>query len=391
MSLPIVSINLTVTNPGTPSNYLQSGAFISQGGTTLPAGSSALLTSLASLSSIISGVGNHTELVAMNNTYWAQGSNNGVYVLELGAPTIPANAGKEGAAALTTYITDNPHTFFLFLLPRSWDGIAEVITMVEAYDSPSSMVYFLATTTAINYPLWFASGGTPKAVLLLVEAPGIPITEFDLGAVLYIILNYNQTSASMVSPLCFSFVYGVTPYPALHNKTLLTQLKQAFVGYMTTGVEGGLSNTMLVWGLTGDGNQFNYWYSVAWTIINLDQSIANEVINGSNNGLAPLYYNDFGIKRLQNRCAKTLRSGVADGLILGNVIVTSLDPQTFAINVADGVYEGNAVINAVPFQTYLDANPLDYGIGTYAGLQVAITPQLGFLAIVINLNVSLFA
>ena len=143
---------------------------------------------------------------------------------------------------------------------------------------------------------------------------------------------------------CFTFAYGVTPYPSFGNGTILQQLKIANVGYISTGSEGGLTNTMIVWGNTMDGKQFNYWYTVAWAIINIDLNIANEVINGSNNGLAPLYYNQFGITRLQNRAAKVLRNGVSYGLVLGNVILTQLDPIQFGINVANGVYAGNALI-----------------------------------------------
>jgi hypothetical protein len=389
--LNIVEINVTITNPGAPSKYLRTGTFISQGGTNLNPGEMAFLTNSADLTTHLNvSIPQTVELVAMNTTYWAQGNNNGVYVLELGLPSIPSNAATEGAAALTAFMLTNPDTFFLYLLPRSWGISPDVVAMVANYDSPDSMVYFLVTTTIAGYSAWFSGGVKSKAALLSVEAPSIPSTEFSLASALYVILNYNPGSASMVTPLCFSFLYGVTPYPMFGNKALLNQLKVDNVGYVTTAAEGGLTNTMLVWGLTGDGMQFNYWFSVAWTIINTNLAIANEVINGSNNGLAPLYYNDFGITRLQNRTAKTVRQGVAAGLILGSVSTVSLDPQIFAENIANGVYAGNAVVNAVPFKLYAEKNPQDYAIGLYAGLQMLITPQLGFTAIRINMLVSLF-
>ncbi|EMD3913601.1 hypothetical protein VQ345_004778 [Salmonella enterica] len=54
---------------------------------------------------------------------------------------------------------------------------------------------------------------------------------------------------------------------------------------------------------------YNYWYSVAWCAINLELDLANEVINGSNTTVNPLYYDQQGIGRLQRRALKTLRSG----------------------------------------------------------------------------------
>ena len=147
---------------------------------------------------------------------------------------------------------------------------------------------------------------------------------------------------------------------------------------------------MLVWGHMLDGNPFNYWYTIAWAIINLDSNISNEVINGSNNVLAPLYYNQPGITRLQNRGAQTLRSGVSYGLVLGQVIVVSLAQTDFVAAVAAGTYAGNAVINAIPFTSYSSANPSDYSIGKYGGLSAAITPARGFEQIIFNLNVSNF-
>ncbi|MCV5403834.1 hypothetical protein OFM88_30215, partial [Escherichia coli] len=86
--------------------------------------------------------------------------------------------------------------------------------------------------------------------------------------------------------------------------------------------EGGLSNKVLFTGRMLDGNPFNYWYSVAWTAINLELDLANEIINGSNTTVNPLYYEQKGIDRLQRRALKTLRNGISYGLILGRVIDT---------------------------------------------------------------------
>lgn len=323
------------------------------------------------------------ELVSMATTFFAQGKNASVYVLELGTGT-PA----QGVTALASYLTANPNTIFSFLVPREWDGEATFKTnLLALYNSPSSLVKFFVTTTISTYA---AYSPTYSCAFLMVEAPGIPSTEFSCAAAFYVTLNYNPSSSNPVSPLCFSFLYGVTAYPTADNSALLSTLKTANVNYVDTGAEGGLSNTLLKWGHMLDGNPFNYWYTVAWAIVNLDLDLSNEVINGSNNAIAPLYYNQFGIDRVQNRGAKTLRNGASYGLILGQIIVTKLAAADFAANVANGLYAGNAVINAEPFTVYNSENPSDYSIGKYAGLSAAITPARGFEQIVMNIQVTNF-
>jgi len=230
-----------------------------------------------------------------------------------------------------------------------------------------------------------------KSVLALVEAPAIPVTEFSLAAVWAVTLGYNPTSTNRVPPLAFAYVYGVTAYPLAGNSTTLTQLATANVSYVTTGAEGGISNTIVKYGHTADGNPFNYWYSADWAQLNVDLNLSNEVINGSNSTLAPLYYNQQGINRLQNRAAQTFGQAITNGLALGQVVLTQLPAATFAANFAAGLYNGQLAINAEPFTVYTAENPSDYAIGKYGGLAAVYTPLRGFEAIFFNLNVTNFA
>lgn len=321
------------------------------------------------------------ELAQMNTTFFAQGSAVSVNVLELGQGT-----AAEGVTALTTYLTNNPGTIYSFLVPRTWDAEPTFKTLCGLYTSYTSKTYFHANSTTGTYSAWATP--KPKSALVSVEAPGIPSSEFSPAAQFYQTLSFNPGSSTPVGPLCFRFVYGVTPYPAKGNQTLLSQLKSANVGYIYTGAEGGLSNLILEWGHTMDGKPFNFWYTVDWAQLTIQADLANEIINGSNNGIAPLYYNQDGIDRLQNRAAQTLRNGITYGLILGKVIVTQLPSTQFAANFSAGMYRGNAVINAEPFASYTTSNPGHYSTGQYNGLSAAITPARGFEQIMFNLNVT---
>ena len=196
---------------------------------------------------------------------------------------------------------------------------------------------------------------------------GVPSTEFSCAAPFWVTLHYAPSDINKVTPLCFAYVFGVTPFPTQGNSALLTQLKTANINIIGQGSEGGISNTMILWGTMLDGNPFNYWYSVDWNQINLDLDLAKAVINGSNNPVNPLYYNQPGINTLQKVAQGTMNRGITFGLNLGPITV-----------------------NAVPFVTYVADNPSDYPNGIYNGLSATVTPSRGFESITFNLVVSSF-
>lgn len=467
--MPITVVNTTVLTGPTPSTLQRSGALISQGATTLTAGTFSLLTQPASLTPLLKGIlglasitcasttatatasavhgftigdtllltisgavptgyngtfvctittttaftftvgstlatattaGSYTpedvaELAAMTTTFFAQGSATSVYVLELGA----GNAA-DGITALGAWITANPGVFISYVLPHDW-GVQSTFYTAFAinYTSPNAKTYFHITTTLAFWqanPTLFAA--TLKDVIVTIEAPtvaaaaaaGTP-TEFTAAAGLYNTLNLNPSPANQVTQGAYSFLYGVTPYPQLGNSALFAQLNTANINIVGTGAEGGISNTIWLYGSCLDGNDYNtFWYSSDNTQINLNLNTSNAVINGSNNSQAPLQYNQAGINRLQAVASSTMRSQIADGLALGTLVQTQLTGAQFAAAVAAGTYAGYVVVNAIPFTSYVTLAPGDYQIGKYAGLSVAYTPQLGFRQIIYNVEVQNF-
>jgi len=455
MTNQIVTVNVSQTIAPTPSKLQRTGAFISQGGTNLAANAKTLLTQLSDLTPILatgqalaslawsggtvtgttstahgypngqtisltiagatpSGyngtynctitgtttftyalVGNPgaetvpgtvvsanaAQLTAMATTFFAQPGQVSVYVLELG----PGDAAH-GVTALQAYITANPGVIYSYLIPRGWDAESTYPAFLHNYNSTTAKTYFYTTVTLASYS---NITNLDKCAPMLIEAPGIPSTEFTMAAMFWTTLNANPSSANKVPPLSYSYLVGVTAYPITNS--VATTLKAANVNYVTTGAEGGISNTILVWGNMPDGRPWNYWYSTDWSQINLELDLANEIINGSNTSINPLYYNPDGVNRLQARAVKTMTNAVSYGLALGQVIQTQLDPDTFAANVSAGVYAGQVVVNAVPFSTYVAQNPSAYSQGEYDGLAAVYTPARGFAQIIFNLNVTDFA
>jgi hypothetical protein len=322
------------------------------------------------------------ELVAQVTTFFAQGSQQGVYVLELGegSPAV-------GVAALATYITNNPGFFYAYLVPREWDVVAQFLALLATFTSTTALTYFFVTTTPDTYAQYPA---TLKCVNAWIEAPEIPVTEFSAAAGLWVELNYAPSSTNKVTPYAFSYVFGVTPYPTPGNGPLFASLKAAGVNIIGTGAEGGITNTIIFWGTTMDVRPVNYWYGVDWIQITGDQAVANAVINGSNNPANPLYFNQDGINRIQKALASQMSAGVSFGIVLFNVIQTNLSPSALAVALENGTYDGFTVVNADPFLDYTTTNPSDYKIGKYTGLTVSATPLRGFEAITININVTDF-
>lgn len=551
MANPIVTVNVTQTIAPTPSNLQKTGAMLSQGGTTLTAGTNALLTQVADLTpllaaalaitsiawsgglngqatvttavahgvpvnqsftTIIAGAvpagyngtylatstgastftyylpvnpgsetvpGTYTppavaELLSMATTFFAQGAQQIVYVLELGAGTV-----AQGVTALTSFINNSQQFFYSYLVPRNWDGNSTFIAFLANFESTTAKTYFFITTNLQNYSLY--GSGLLKDVVALVQAPvyhsipastvsgatwttgvatittaanhgispgdtfsitgivsgtipagfngtfialpgttgtslvyavpgstpgsyvsggaiaaqpyssaGAPATEFTHAADWWVTLNYSPSTTNKVPPFAFSFLFGVTQFPTQGNKAVIATLNASNVNYVGFGAEGGISNTILFNGHNMDGRPFNYWYSVDWMQINIELAIANAIINGSNNPINPLYYNQDGINRLQQVAISTGASAITFGLALGRTVQTSLDGPPFAAALDAGTYDGQLVVNAVPFVNYTAENPSHYKIGEYDGLAMVYTPLRGFEHILFNINVTDF-
>jgi hypothetical protein len=322
------------------------------------------------------------ELQAMATTYFAQGTMQSVYVLELGV-----GGASDGVATLTTWIANNPKTVYSFLVPRSWDANSDFLTLLASFEAPTAMTYFWVTTTTSTYT---AYTDLMKCTIAMVEAPTIPALEFSLAGALYASLSYRPGPLNRVSPFCFQYVFGVTPYPTVGNGALLQTFKTTNTNVIGTGAEGGISNTMILWGVTGDGRDFSYWYSVDYTQINAHIVIANEVINGANNRVNPLFYDQHGINRLQARLTQLMANEITFGLAVGTVISVEMNADDFQQALDSNAFSAQAVVNAIPFVPYASANPSDYKSGIYNGLTIVYIPQRGFTQIALNLVVSDF-
>jgi len=104
------------------------------------------------------------EVQAAVNTFFAQGSQQSCYVLELGAGSVSA-----GVTALSSFITTSDDQFFYsYLVPHNWDGVSSYLAFIAGYENTTSKTYFYTTTTLPTYKLY---DKTMKSIVALVEAP----------------------------------------------------------------------------------------------------------------------------------------------------------------------------------------------------------------------------
>lgn len=296
------------------------------------------------------------ELLAMGTTFFAQGSGQAVYVLELG----DADAVATSVAALSTYIDSPKLQFYTYLVPSEWGGDADFIALAKNHTSNESKLYFFITMAAGPVNLYEGI----KSVVVMVQDDASPGSECSIASLMWNFLSARPSDMNKVPPMAFRYLLGVTTYQG--TGPAKKQLTANNVNYVGTGAEGGISNTLIIKGVACDGKDLTYWYSVDWVQINVHMALANAVINGSNNAINPLYYNQDGVDRLKLTAQRVFNSGVTYGLASGAPVVV-----------------------AIPYKKYITDNPNDYGIGRYAGMSCAYTPARGFTSIIFNINVTL--
>ena len=146
------------------------------------------------------------ELTAMATTFFSQGAQQSVYVLELGA-----GEPNAGVTALTAFINGSPQKFYSYLVPRNWDGNANFLAMLANYESTTSKTYFFITTTLQNYQGYTA---LMKDVVPMIEAPATgsyPSNVLTAAAYSGGVVTAATTTAHGILPGQYFTIAGATP------------------------------------------------------------------------------------------------------------------------------------------------------------------------------------
>lgn len=427
MTINIVTVNVTEEVAPAPIRLQQTGAIISQGGTTLTANTSQILTRVSDLAGILAGSKAISTIVWSGSVVTVTTSTpHGIPMSDVVQGTISGvtpvgyngtfAVTSTGASTLTYPLVSNPGassilgvftladvaelqqqvtTFFangttqaVYVFELGVGTPAQGVTALTTYinsptlqfyayllpkewDTESTMVTLATAQNGLTAQVYFYVSTTSSTYTAWLGIKSIVATiqtpgasNFSAAAVFHELLVTNPNASSMMRPLRNRFVFGVTADTALTNAQQ-SALFAAGVNWIDTGAEAQISNTLIQTGRYMDLNPFTYWYGVDWLNEHEHVALAAAVINGANTPQNPLYYNQDGINRLQKVAQAQYDNGVAFGLFLAG-----------------------SVVQAIPFKTYIAQNPSDYAAGIYNGLSITFVPARGFDSITIFLTAS---
>jgi hypothetical protein len=299
------------------------------------------------------------------------------------APTVAFSGGGGGTgAAATATVAGGVVTGITVTNPGSGYTSAPTVTLTGAgtgatataalaselnivaseYASPTGRTYFFVTTTVSNVVTYSAN----KSMYTFVPSPTATSQEFGAAAHFYQWLVNSPSATSLLAPMAYRFLYGVTPWPSTGYAASIQTVLSAYGNLNLVPPQGGITNTCIFKGTTMDGSQASWWYGIDWYQITVTNDLAAEVINGSNSN-PPLLYDQNGINQLAGVAQRDLNTAISFGCAL------------------------SGSVTAASFSAYTTANPNNYKAGIYQGLAVDIVGQNGFLTVGVTLDAIEFA
>ena len=437
----IVTLNVHVTEAPTASELQQSGALISVGGTTLATNAYQFCGSLAAVQALLSTAGNFVELTNMATTFFAQGTQNGVYVLELGANAIVVDQ----VSALKTWLTNNPGVFYGFLTPADWDldavnigsvlitngGSGYTTAPAVTFSAPTGSNGIQATGTAN------ISGGA--VISVTITNPGaypdqaVPTVTFaaptsgtTATGTASMVNTLNTLAGDYANDTAQTYFFGTTTSASITqyttNKSMFcfadsptapsTEFSCAFPFYQWLVNNPGAANP-----LAPMQYRFGYgvtpWPSTGYTaeINTILTAYGNLITTGSEGGISTAILQKgtfmsgdqmswwYGMDWFEINANLDLSNEIINGansnppLIYNQHGINTL--LSLANELVDTAISFNCLlsgsVSATSFYTYSQQNPADYKAGIYNGLLATVVGINGFTTITFNINALQFA
>jgi hypothetical protein len=431
----IVNVVVTQQVASAPSQLQQTGAFVSQGGTTLAAGETQLLTQSSDLTSIlrpatvISTI-TWTGSVVTVTTTTAHGIPSGDTVQIIIAGCTPT--GYNGTFAGTSTGT-NTVTYPLVADPGSSivEGTLQLANTLELESmsntffaqgsTVSVFVLELGTTTvsdgilSLNTYIEDNVGHLPTSATPQFYSYLLPTT-WDVAGAQEMTAQFEGTTAQIY--------FWVTTTLATYSGW--DGIKSVFAAIQSPSAPAiEFSTAAMFWAsLAYDPNASNlahpfsytYIYSVTpyvltntqqttllangvnWVGTGAEGGISNTLVQGGTfMDLNPFNY-WYCVDWLSINVAQALAAAIINGSNLptnplyynqaGINTLQKVAQATVNNGISFGLILSPANVNAVPFTTYVAQNPGDYATGTYNGLSLTFVPLRGFTSITIYLTAS---
>ena len=432
----IVNVVVTQQVASAPSQLQQTGAFVSQGGTTLAAGTTQLLTQSSDLTSIlrpatdistITWTGNVVTVTTAtshgitsgdtvqviiagctptgyNGTFagTSTGSNTLTYPLigDPGASTIEGTlqlANTLELAAMGNTFFAQGSTVAVYVLELGTTTVSDGVTALNTYiednvghlptsPTPQFYSYLLPTTWDVSDAQVMASQyeGTTAQVYFWVTTTLATYSGWD---------GIKSVFAAIQSPSAPAIEFSTAAmfWASLAYDPSASNLAHPFAYTYLYSVTpySTLTNTQQVTLLANGVN---------WIGTGAEGGISNTLIQGGTfMDLNPFNY-WYCVDWLSINVAQALAAAIINGSNLptnplyynqaGINTLQKVAQATVNNGISFGLILSPANVNAVPFTTYVAQHPGDYATGTYNGLSLTFVPLRGFTSITIYLTAS---
>ena len=431
----IVNVVVTQQVASAPSQLQQTGAFVSQGGTTLAAGTTQLLTQLSDLTSILRpatdistitwtgsvvtvttttahGIpsGDTVQIViagctptGYNGTF--AGTSTGTNTVTYPLVSDPGSSTVEGTLQLsnTLELAAMNNTFFaqgstvsVFVLELGTTTVADGVTALNLYiednvghlptsPTPQFYSYLLPKTWDVSDAQVMAAQyeGTTAQVYFYVTTTLATYAGWD--GIKSVFAALQSPSAPAIEFSTAAMYWASLSYdPSASN--LAHPFEYTYVYSVTPYV---LSNTQQVTLLANGVN---------WVGTGAQGGISNTLIEGGTYmDLNPFNY-WYCVDWLSINVAQALSAAIINGSNLptnplyynqaGINTLQKVAQATVNNGISFGLILSPANVVATPFTTYVAQNPGDYATGTYNGLSLTFVPLRGFSSITIYLTAS---
>ena len=431
----IVNVVVTQQVASAPSKLQQTGAFVSQGGTTLATGTTQLLTQLSDLTSILRPATDISTItwsgsVVTVTTATAHGIPSGdtVQIVIAGCTPTGYNGTFAGTATGTNTVTyplaSDPGSSTVegtLQLSNTLELAAMGNTFFAQGSTVSVFVLELGTTTvadgvtALNTYIEDNVGHLPTSPTPQFYSYLLPKT-WDVSSAQVMAAQYEGTTAQVY----FYVTSTVDTYSGWDG------IKSAFVALQSPNAPAiEFSTAAMYWAsLSYNPNasnlahpfEYTYVYSVTpyvltntqqvtllangvnWVGTGAQGGISNTLIEGGTYmDLNPFNY-WYCVDWLSINVAQSLSAAIINGSNLptnplyynqaGINTLQKVAQATVNNGISFGLILSPANVVATPFTTYVAQHPGDYATGTYNGLSLTFVPLRGFSSITIYLTAS---
>ena len=370
-----VIINVTQTIALSPDNFLRRFAIVSDGDTTLASG----ISQEVFLSTIDTVFNTGTEDYKDTYTYkwlisyFGQNNAGSAIVLETTGADVPA-----AVANLATYITTANKRVYKYSVPNTFYNEATFATLVGTYTglALSSSQYFsseINTTPLPSVDPIFAAFKDKRNYMGFFPSP--TITEAVDGAITGILASpvYNVSATNLFTQVSNKLCNNITPNDTLPKATYIDLAENNVIWVQTVATQ-----VVVAGGTYLDNTGWEYYYSSDLLQFNMENAVQQALINGANNPLQRIAYDNAGVLTLKSVIEGSVRNLVAAGGATD--FGTGLD--------VNNVIVGSGEINYIPYAIYRRDNYVNYTEGKYDAYSLAIDITRFILQVTINIQLN---